>query len=341
MPLISAFRRGRNDISHEFEANTELQRDMPASSRSCSCHGMSGFTARKLTRTEEQSQREIPSAATLKILRTCFASKCQPEDNSSTPRRRINAPDLGSSPPRQRRTHSTAASLSPRNNTESSMANGPSSHAETRTHAETTQPSGLRTLNDVSLSSATDLLDPPNRDRSPASNSYREYTPVSRKTPPTAVLNASENRVRLGGRSSELIHRSRQGFSARVQPFLNEPQSKLEITMELGSQGETSPGFAIRQSNSAPAAMRGIPTEANKWLTKKHPGHAAKETCMRKPTSCDTCFAGADARDEGRPTRILCILGRLWGGNETVSTSVFSDPSQHFELRVPVSKFLG
>ena len=71
-PLISAFRRGHNGVSHEFEANTEVHRDIPAAPRSCSCHGISGRTARRLTRTEARSQREIPSAVTYKIPRTCW-----------------------------------------------------------------------------------------------------------------------------------------------------------------------------------------------------------------------------------------------------------------------------
>ena len=124
MPLISAFRRGRNGDPHEFEANTEVQRTLPASPNSRICHGTSGRTARKLTRTESRSQREIPSATPLWIPRTCRASKCDPDDTSSTPRSHIRAPDRGSSPPRQRRTHSTAASLSPRNETQSPLADG-------------------------------------------------------------------------------------------------------------------------------------------------------------------------------------------------------------------------
>ena len=39
-----------------------------------------------------------------------------------------------------------------------------------------------------------------------------------------------------------MLHRSRQGSSARVEHFLSEPPIKLEVTMELGFQGETPPG---------------------------------------------------------------------------------------------------
>ena len=48
--------------------------------------------------------------------------------------------------------------------------------------------------------------------------------------------------------------------------------------------------------------MRGIPTEANKRFTKNRPGRTTKETCTRKPTSCGTCLAEADVRDEGADT---------------------------------------
>ena len=203
MPLISAFRRGRNCVSHEFEANNEVHRDMPAAPRSCSCHIISGRIARRLTRTEARSQHEIPSALTLKTPRTCFVSKCQPEDNSKTPRRRLNLPHLGSFPLRIRRIHSTAASFSPRNNTLSPNAAGRSADGDTRANAETTIPSSSRTLIDISFSPATDLLDPQKRDCPPASRSYLLYTPDSRQKPPTAVLDASENRVRWEGRSSK------------------------------------------------------------------------------------------------------------------------------------------
>ena len=159
MPLINAFRRGRGGISDAFEANIDVQRDVPGPPRSCTCLGMPGRKVRKLSRTEAQSHREIPSATTLKFSRTCCASKRQPEDSPSASWRRFNVPDLGFFLPRQRRTHSTAASLSPRNNTQSPIANGRSSHAETRGNVETTMPSSSRALVDISFSSATDLHD--------------------------------------------------------------------------------------------------------------------------------------------------------------------------------------
>ena len=68
--------------------------------------------------------------------------------------------------------------------------------------------------------------------------------------------------------------------------------------------------------------MRDIPTEANKRFTKKRPGRTAKETFIRKPTSCDTCLAEADVRDEGHSARRICSLRRFWDGNETGSASV-------------------
>ena len=68
--------------------------------------------------------REVPSATTLKTPCTCFASNCQPEDNSNAPRKRINARDRGSLPPRHSRTHATATSLPPRNKPQSPVADG-------------------------------------------------------------------------------------------------------------------------------------------------------------------------------------------------------------------------
>ena len=98
--LASAFRRGRNAASHESEANTEVQRDLPTSPNSRAYHRTSGRTESRLNKTEARSQREMPSASTLNIPRMCFASKGHPEDSPSTPRRRISAPDHGSFPPR-------------------------------------------------------------------------------------------------------------------------------------------------------------------------------------------------------------------------------------------------
>ena len=124
MAQISSFSRGRNGVSHESEANTGVHGEMPMVPSSRTCHGMLGRTARKLSRTEPRSQREIPSAASLWIPRTCVASKCHPDDTSRTPRRRMRAPERGSSPPRHRRTQCTAALLSPRNKAQSPVADG-------------------------------------------------------------------------------------------------------------------------------------------------------------------------------------------------------------------------
>ena len=103
MLLIIAFERVRNGISHDFEANTELQRDVPAPPRSFSCHG----TARALTKTEGQFHGEILSAATFQNSPYVFCVKCQPAGQLSTPGRRTNAPNLGSFPPRERRRTTT------------------------------------------------------------------------------------------------------------------------------------------------------------------------------------------------------------------------------------------
>ena len=56
--------------------------------------------------------------------------------------------------------------------------------------------------------------------------------------------------------------------------------------------------------------------------TKNDPGRKANEMCMRKPTSCDTCFAEADAGDGGHSERITRSLSRLGDGKVTVSDSV-------------------
>ena len=96
MPQISSFSRGPNGVSHESEANTDVQSGMPMVPTSRACHEMLGRTAHKLSTTEPRSHREIPSAAALWIPRTCVASKCHLDDTSRTPRRRIRAPERGS-----------------------------------------------------------------------------------------------------------------------------------------------------------------------------------------------------------------------------------------------------
>ena len=133
-PIKSAFRRGRNGVSHEFEANPDQQRDVPASPRFSSCHATPGRTARELTRAEAQPHRGIPSAAMFKIPCTWFRSNCQPEANfiNNTRRRCINAPDIFSFPPRQRRTPSGTAPLSPRNTTLPPVKDGVLPHRERR-----------------------------------------------------------------------------------------------------------------------------------------------------------------------------------------------------------------
>ena len=178
-----------------------------------------------------------------------------------------------------------------------------------------------RTFIDISLSSATDLLDPQNLDRSPASSSYRQYTPVSRQNPPTAVFDASENRVRLEGRSSKCYIGADKVHPRASNPSSTNHRQNSRSPSNSGPRARRRPGFAMRQSKSAPATMRGIPTEADKRLTNKRPGRTAKETCVRKPTSCDTCLAEGDARDVGHSARILCSLRRLWDGNVAVSAS--------------------
>ena len=160
MPQVSSFSRGGNGMSHESEASTEVQREMPMVPSSRTCHGMLGRTARKLSRTEPRSQRNTPSAAALWTPRTCVASKCHRDENSRTPRRHVRAPERGSSPPRHRRTQSTAVSLSPRNKTQSPVADGLSAHEDTRTTADPIMSKGSSTLIDMPPTPRTDLLEP-------------------------------------------------------------------------------------------------------------------------------------------------------------------------------------
>ena len=148
-------------IHTKWKPNTDHR---PTSPKSRACHGTSGRTEHKLSETEERSQREIPSAATLNIPRTCFASKCHPEDSSRTPIRGMSAPDRGSLPPRHRRTHCTAASLSARSKTQSPVGDGRSAHEETGAHAELTMPKRSRTLIEIATIPVTDLLERQKRD---------------------------------------------------------------------------------------------------------------------------------------------------------------------------------
>ena len=134
MPLINAFRRGRNGAPHTSEANIEYRYMFRRPSNPTPATKLSGRTARRLSITKARSQHDIP-AATLNIARACFASECQPEDTSSTPRRRISALDHGSFSPRHRRTHCTAASSSLRRKTQSPVSDGRSAHEETGARA--------------------------------------------------------------------------------------------------------------------------------------------------------------------------------------------------------------
>ena len=163
MPQTSSFSRGRNGVSHESEANTEVHGEIPILASSRMCHGFLGQTARKLSTTEPRSQQEIPSipsAAALWIPRTCVASKFYPDDISRTPRRRLRAPERGSSPPRHRRTQFTVASLSPRNKARSPVADGQSAHEDTKKNADTTMPKRSSTSIDKSSAPRTYLLEP-------------------------------------------------------------------------------------------------------------------------------------------------------------------------------------
>ena len=132
MPLIIAFRQSRNSDSHESKSNTDVSRDMPTCPQYRACQGTSGRTQHRSRKTEERFQREIPSTATMNIPRTCFASKCHPEDSSSTPRNRTSAPDRGSFPPRDHRTHCTAVLLSPSSKSHPPVADESSSQEEAR-----------------------------------------------------------------------------------------------------------------------------------------------------------------------------------------------------------------
>ena len=68
--------------------------------------------------------------------------------------------------------------------------------------------------------------------------------------------------------------------------------------------------------------MRDNPTEANIWCNKNDPGRKANETCMRKTTRWNTCFAEAHAHDGGHSERITRSLSRLGDGKVTVNDSV-------------------
>lgn len=68
--------------------------------------------------------------------------------------------------------------------------------------------------------------------------------------------------------------------------------------------------------------MRGIPTEANMSCTTYNPRGTANGTCIRKPTSCDTCFAEVEDRDGGHAAKSVRSFQRSCGANVTVSASV-------------------
>ena len=100
------------------------------------------------------------------------------------------------------------------------------------------------------------------------------------------------------------------------------PPPKLEVPLKLGSQDEAPPGVGRTKTKISSGRYARHTHRSQQTVHENRPGRTARETCIRKPTSCDTCFAEAVVRDEVHSARRFCSLRRLWNGNGTVGASV-------------------
>ena len=76
-----------------------------------------------------------------------------------------------------------------------------------------------------------------------------------------------------------MIHRCRKGSADCIENLIDEQAPLLEVPVELGPEGDAPPGIDHPVCKSTPAAIRGIPDEANTRCTKtKRRTHDKEDT---------------------------------------------------------------
>ena len=118
-----------------------------------------------------------------------------------------------------------------------------------------------------------------------------------------------------------LVHRPRQHAVARVNTFVKKLPPELEIQIEIGPMGNTTPRIGHFATEVITGCNARHPTQANKRYTKKDSGRPAIEMCTRKPASCDTGLVEAKMCDGGHSARSDQTLRLLCRGNVTGSAS--------------------
>ena len=87
-----------------------------------------------------------------------------------------------------------------------------------------------------------------------------------------AFVYASEHKVRLAGRSRKRVTGANKVPPCAFNPLLTAKHQDSRSSRNPGPRTTRPPVFALRHAQSAPAAMRAIPTEAKIRGTKGNPG---------------------------------------------------------------------